>query len=409
MNKKLIALAVAGAFAAPAAMAQGNVTIGGKMHFSLDSLKGANAAGNDLVSKTNVSSNASNIYFKGSEDLGNGLSAIWQIQTFFSAGGTGNADDAFGATKDGVSSGNTYVGLSSKSWGTVVLGKHESPFKLVGRKVDLFGDQLGDNRNIVSNPNGAVVTTTLVGTGPNTTAVSPTSGGWDLRPNNVVAYVSPNFNGFTGTIAYVSNITSGAAQDGAAGTASTSLNPSAVNAWSGSAVYENGPIYLGLGYERHNFSKGLTGDNRNDEKAWRLSGGYNFGAFKLVGLYQRESDLWVDSNNNAAKRTVWGLGGAYTMGANTFKLQYYKAGDIKNTSYAWANDSGANMWALGVDHKLSKRTSVYAVYARTNNDRYARYSAFGGGHGDNPGSITPTAAVDSKDPSGFGVGVIHSF
>lgn len=396
MNKKLLALAVAGAFAAPAAMADSsNVTIGGYMNFSVDSLKGANTAGTDLVSKTNVSSNASNIYFKGTEDLGNGLSAIWQIQTYFSAGGTGNTDTSFGGSADGVSSGNTYVGLSSKSWGMVILGKHEAPFKLLSRKVDLFNNQLGDSRNLVAGATGAELG-----------ADDVTTGGWDLRPNNVIAYGTPNFNGFSALVAYVTNISSSAAQDGSTG---TTINNNAVNAWSASATYENGPIYVGLGYQRHNFSKGATGDNRNDEKAWRLAAGYNFGDFKVVGLYQRESDMWVNSTNNAAKRTVWGLGGAYKMGANTFKLQYYKAGDIKNTNIAWANDSGATLWALGVDHALSKRTTVYAAYARTNNDRYAKYSAFGGGHGDNPGSVTPTATRDSKDPSGFSIGVIHTF
>jgi predicted porin len=186
-------------------------------------------------------------------------------------------------------------------------------------------------------------------------------------------------------------------------------NPNAVNAWSANATYENGPIYVGLGYQRHNFSKLTTLDNRNDEKAWRLAAGYNFGDFKVVGLYQRESDLFVDAANTGAKRTTWGLGGAYKLGANTIKLQYYKAGDIKNTNKANADQTGANLWALGVDHALSKRTTVYAVYARTNNDRYANYSAFGGGHGDNPGSVKPTATIDSKDPSGFSLGVIHSF
>jgi predicted porin len=208
MNKKLLALAVAGAFVAPAAMAQSNVTIGGKMHFSLDSLKGANAAGNDLTTKTNVSSNSSNIYFRGTEDLGNGLSAFWQIQTYFSAGGTGNADAAFGGTRDGVSSGNTYVGLEGKSWGKVLLGKHEAPFKLLSRKVDLFGDQLGDSRNLVAMPSGGG-------------AMTVSSGGWDLRPNNVIAYGTPNFNGFSALIAYVSNIDSGAAIDSPSNTAQT--------------------------------------------------------------------------------------------------------------------------------------------------------------------------------------------
>jgi predicted porin len=190
-----------------------------------------------------------------------------------------------------------------------------------------------------------------------------------------------------------------------------------VNAWSAKAVYENGPIFVGLGYEKHNLSKLSTNvaANHSDEKAWRLAAGYNFGDFKVVGLYQRESGLCVGSitgcatNGTDAKRTTWGLGGAYKLGTNTIKLQYYKAGDLSNSGLAHESQTGANMWALGVDHALSKRTTVYAVYARTNNDRYAMYSAFGGGHADNPGSVTPTTTRDSKDPSGFSLGVVHHF
>ncbi len=410
MNKKLLALAVAGAFVAPVAMADtGNVTIGGQMHFSFDSLNGKNAAGNDLDRNWNVSSNASNIYFKGTEDLGNGLSAFWQIQTYFSAGGTGNNDTSFG-TGDGVSSGNTFVGLEGKSWGKVLLGKHESPFKLISRKVDLFNNQIGDTRNLVTNASGASVSGTSV-----------YSLGWDLRPNNVIAYGTPNFNGFSALVAYVTNVGSGVALDSptgaATGTAAGSINTNAVDAWSANATYENGPIFLGLGYEKHNLSKLSTAAavNHSDEKAWRLAGGYNFGDFKVVGLYQRESGLCVGgitgcaTNGTDAKRTTWGLGGAYKMGANTLKLQYYRAGDLSNSGLANEGDTGANMWSVGVDHAMSKRTTVYAAYATTNNDRYAAYSAFGGGHGDNPGSVAPTTTQDSKDPSGFSIGVIHNF
>ena len=89
MQKKLIALALASAFAAPAFAATSNVDIGGTMAFSIDSLD-ADSPTNGR--NTNISSNASNIFFKGSEDLGGGLKAIWQVQTYFSAGGTGNTD-----------------------------------------------------------------------------------------------------------------------------------------------------------------------------------------------------------------------------------------------------------------------------------------------------------------------------
>jgi hypothetical protein len=52
---------------------------------------------------------------------------------------------------------------------------------------------------------------------------------------------------------------------------------------------------------------------------------------------------------------------------------------------------------------MSKRTTVYAAYARTNNDTNSTYSAFGAGHGDNPGTVV------GKDPSGLSFGMIHNF
>ncbi|MEO1767345.1 porin [Thiobacter aerophilum] len=411
MNKKLLALAVAGAFVAPVAMADtSNVVIGGQMHFSLDSLKGWNGktgAAADLSNNWNVSSNSSNIYFKGTEDLGNGLSAIWQIQTYFSAGGTGNSDAGVGYY-DGFSSGNTYVGVSSKSWGTVMLGKMEAPFKLIGRKVDLFNNQIGDTRNLLQK--GANLNNLQASPGPGVGAVG-LSPGWENRPQNTIAYATPSFNGLTGTIAYVTNMEVNNNFAGAAVNGTT--NDFSVDAWSASVVYDNGPIYVGLAYERHNLAN-MNGfgpyANLNDEKAWRLAGGYNFGDFKVTALYQRETDLCVGNvatpgncTKNDGDRTSWGLGGAYKMGANTIKAQYYRTGDTGDVK-----DTSANMWALGFDHALSKRTTVYAAYAKTNNDNAVRYSAFGGGHGDNP-MVGAPGPLNGKDPSGFSLGVIHNF
>ncbi len=90
--------------------------------------------------------------------------------------------------------------------------------------------------------------------------------------------------------------------------------------------------------------------------------------------------------------------GAYNFGASTIKAQWYKAGKLNG-----ATDTGANMWAVGYDYAMSKRTIGYVGYAKTNNDAQAAFSAFGGGHGDNPGT------VKGLDPSGFTVGMIHNF
>jgi predicted porin len=362
MKKSLIALAVAGTFAAPAAFAAtANVDVGGTVNFSLDYLD-ADKTGNG--GNWNVSSNSSNIYFKGAEDLGGGLKGIWQIQTYFSAGGTGNADTGVGgeAVKDGVGSGNTYVGLEG-GFGTVLLGKHEAPAKLIGRSVDLFGDQIGDNRNFTAKPGGL-------------------SNGFDLRPNNVVAYVSPNFSGLTGAIAYVTNVASNSA-----------ATDTSIDAWSASLKYENGPLMVGLGYQIHKLSE--SNPALEDENAWRLAASYKFGDVRIVALYQQANDL---SGLSGKDVTTWGLGAGYHMGPITLKAQYYNADEIDGTT-----NTGAHMWALGVDYQLSKRTKVQFAYATTDNDSSASYSAFGGGHGDNPGT------VNGGNPSGFSVGVRHSF
>lgn len=377
MNKKLLALAVAAALAPAAAMADsGNVTISGSLHMSVDSLNGKNAAGTDLTRKTNISSNSSNIVFSGNEDLGNGVKAVWQLTTFVGMGSTGNGDNSW-------TNGNSYVGLNG-GFGTALLGKHDTPLKIAGRKYDLFGDQIGDARNL-TNP-GAV--------------------GWDLRPDNVVAYITPTVSGVHGAIAYVTNYGNGNNLASNTGTAAAPVygtgvtgaaTDKTVDAWSGLVMYDQGPLSVTAAYERHNLSNlGVAGvDNEN---AWRLGASYSAGDFKVVALYQRNNDKNTVLGI-AGDHKLWGLGGAYKFaGNNTVKLQYYKADALDNTS-----ETGANMWALGVDHAMSKRTTAYVAYARTNNDTSATYSAFGGGHGDNPSTVT------SKDPSGLSLGIKHSF
>jgi predicted porin len=377
MNKKLLAVAIAAALAPAAAMADsGNVTIYGSVHMSVDSLNGGNNGAvpdADLYRKTNVSSNSSYIGFKGSEDLGNGLKAVWQMESLVGMGDTGA-----GTNVNSLTSRNSFLGLNG-GFGTAILGRHDTPVKLLGRKADLFGDQIGESRNLIS-AGGAT---------------------FDLRPDNVVAYISPTIAGFHGALAYVTNVGAGAA------------GPSPITAVSALGVYESGPVMVGLGYETHNMSNiGTAANSVSDDKIIRLVGGYSFGDVKLVGLYQKvkvdDANVVLDAGTN--ERKTWGLGAAYKMGATTIKGQYYKANDL--TGCATGVDcgaTGAKMIVVGADYSLSKRTTAYVAYAKTNNDSGATagtgasYSAFGGGHGDNPGTVA------GKDPSGFSLGMKHSF
>jgi len=371
MNKKLIALAIASALAAPVAMADGgNVKITGQLNVSYDLIKG-NAGGTSNQTMSNVSSNASNIVFSGDEDLGNGLKAVWQVQTYFTGGGTGNTDTSCDVGSS-VGCGNTFAGLTG-GFGGVYLGKNDTPFKTIGRKVDLFNNTLGDSRNLISSG-----------------IANGTGNAWDLRPSSMIWYASPSMSGFQIVAGYVTNAEAGA--NTMAKTSATSVG----------ATYANGPVFVGAAWEKHQ-----PGGTTDAPKAWRLSGGYDFGVAKIVALWQSTKSNLADQSED--DRKVWGLGGAFKLdGANTLKAQYYKADKFGNQ-----NNTGASMWAIGADHAMSKRTTAYVGYARTSNkngDAAAvpaiaapAFSVSGGGHGDNAGSVAGQAT------SGLTVGMIHNF
>ena len=143
MNKKLIAAALASAFIAPAVLA--DVQIYGVMNADVESVKATGGTANpdaspvvakDVKSTSRVSSNTSRIGFKGDEDLGNGLKAIWQVEQGVKIDGTGASDTW--ATR------NSFVGLSINDVGQVLLGQYDSAYKVLVVPVNPLGDGIAD-------------------------------------------------------------------------------------------------------------------------------------------------------------------------------------------------------------------------------------------------------------------------
>lgn len=370
MNKKLLALAVAGAFAVPAAaMADtGNVTVYGVVHASVDRTDNGDVSGGAQgTSTTKVSSNQSRIGFKGTEDLGNGLSAVWQIESSVAV------DDSAGS--GALASRNSFVGLSGKSWGTALLGRHDTPYKIATRNLDIFADTIADNRNLMGRTTTGII--------------------HDDRANNVIAYISPNFSGFTAAAAYVAGAES-----------ATTSGQKKGDAWSVMGNYENGPLYATLAWQRFKFGDANTGglgagtttEADKSAKAWKIGGGYTFGAFKVGAVYEKFTDDFATVANKADRKS-WTINGVYTFGNNAVKLAYVKADDTASVS-----NTGAKQWTLGVDHNFSKRTAVYALYSKLDNDNAARY---GLGTGVGGGAVTAKGA--GADPSAWSFGVKHSF
>ncbi len=369
MQKKIIALAVAAAFSAPAFADNSNVTIYGVANVSYDIVKAGAPVGS--FSSNKVSSNTSRLGLKGSEDIGDGLSAIWQIESLIALD---NAGGTFGTR-------NTFAGLKSASAGTVLLGRHDTPYNISTRKFDVFGDTIADNRSILGG-----------GRANNAVAAS-----FDGRQPDVVAYISPNLNGFTGAAAYVA---------GAEGqTAATQTKGSA---WSLAGWYNVDALYASLAYESHDFGTApgtIGGAGAGEkEKAWKLGVSYTVNSLTGNFAYEKTSDNFGAALGGATGANLWGhsayyLSGKYAFGSDAIKLAYSKAGSNATAS------SGAKQVSIGYDHGLSKRTTVYAQYTKLSNDAAGAYQLSPNG----TGAPAAALAVAGATPSAFSFGLKHTF
>ncbi|HXU94359.1 MAG TPA: porin, partial [Gallionella sp.] len=294
MQKKIIALAIAAAVSAPAFADNANVTIYGIADMSYDYINtGNSAAGVAGASKPNVSSNVSRLGLKGAEDLGDGLAAVWQIEQQINMDGSGTSSFA---TR------NTFAGLKSESVGTVLLGRHDTPYKLATRKLDVFGDSIADNRSLMGGVSGSVTAGAI-------TSAKSAYASFDGRQPDVIAYISPAMSGFTGAVAYV-NLNEGA----------TAGATAKANALSLAGMYDAGPFFGSLGYEQHKLDTVRVGGK---EHAWKLGFGYTIDAFTLGLAYEKTTDNLGRGLNTA----VGAACAAQVAGSNCFgHSAYYLAG-----------------------------------------------------------------------------------
>lgn len=391
MQKKIIALAIAG-LASTAAFAQSNVTIYGVADATFDSIKTTGTANEPRHNR--ISTNSSLIGFKGAEDLGNGLKAVFQFEG--SVGFDGGA--AFGgANRD------SYVGVAG-GFGTIVAGNLTGPTRAFGAAVDVNAGATGiaANSGIIGKFGGVLENTTTAASGSLSTATGSVSaagvagstvnsacdrsstctGPFDTRWKNAIAYISPSFGGVTVIGAYVAN--------------ENKTNAVNTYGYDVGAKYEGGPVFVGLSYNRANVNNNAAALGLTDIVASnvRLAGSFDAGVVKITGLAER---VKVDATGVSETQKTYGLGAIVPVGKGKITGQYYVARDISGTVFG--TDTGAKLWSLGYEHSLSKRTILKANYARLDNDRQAGYQ-FG---------INANQSNTGETGSGFQIGVRHSF
>jgi len=186
-----------------------------------------------------------------------------------------------------------------------------------------------------------------------------TAGLVDIRANDAIAYVSPNFSGLTLVGAIV--------PDADHGEVASEIGDLA-GAVSVAAMYSNGGLFLSAAYEDlEDLNNGADVDH------WRIGAGYTMGAFHIGAVYADQEDISGTDN--------FTINGSYKFGNNTVKAMY---GNIDPTS-----GSDADAWAIGLDHNFSKRSKAYIIYA------------------DSEGNLMSTNY--GGEQSGLSMGMVHKF
>lgn len=338
-------------------------TVYGKAFLTLDYVSTDYDAANKTDEDTfKLNSNASRIGFKGDDDLTDTTKLIYQLEYQI------NPDDDSQQFK----SRNTYIGLAHNTMGTVLVGRNDTPLKLVQNKVDVFNDTLFDMGNAgVSGEN---------------------------RANNTLAYQSPVIVGmpvsFMAATALSETDTDGDvlvtaktdAVKNADGTIKTPEKPAVYrdrkvkdNGYSLSLAYDQNGIYLGGAYD-----KDMGANNVNTgviDNTWRLVAGLDMGKMNMVSgltlgaLYQQSQyyDKYSIVNNKRVNKASedeksWLVSGKYKIADTPWavKAQYVNTTDEKGVKNADADEI-----AVGGEYAFNKATTghVYAGQISRDNNK----------------------------------------
>jgi predicted porin len=381
MQKKLIALAVAG-LASTGAFAQSNVTVYGILdaYYSYNSVDKAPGAVSDDSGHSIGSGglSGSRLGFRGTEDLGGGLKASFVLEYAVQ----NDINSPLGIDASANATRQSYVALSG-NFGTVAVGRLQTAaYDWDCTTAPLAGSGLDAKSKLAGH--------TLL------------SCGGAGRANNAVAYMSPNFSGFTFALNH-SRVTENQNGVGAVIPAGTSPDNDAYANIIGGG-YNNGPLAINAVWSKVDFSNKSTAAATfvtEEVTEWGISGSYNFGMLKLFGAYQSADqdvkDLVSSRNSDNDK---WTVGVGVPIGANgTVAVQYSDASlDRCGASNVFTVQCDAKAWTLGYTHNLSKRTTLYGGYVDVSNDNNSAR-----------GANAQFATVAGGDASTFIVGARHSF
>lgn len=331
-----VMLAVLAVCGTSAAMAQSSVNVYGRINTTVEHQK----IGAD--SKSVMNTNSSYLGFRGTEDLGNGLKAGFQLEGNFSS------DDGSGAGGPGTGfdfKRHSEVNLSG-SFGTVRLGNfYVGSYLATADYISMHNHDTGTSADALY--------------------------AYVFPSGNQISYRSPDFGGVTAEFNYgfgeKANRTSslpGVDLTPVLGTASVAGEHK--GAFDAALNYNNGPLGLGLGYTQAK-TETATFDLKEQQLGLRAS--YTINSLTLGAYYQYYK---ADADVVDTKRHAYRLAAMYTLGASEFHANVGRAQSYKGDLDGYK--TSATQWTLGYNYNLSKRTKVYGYFTKINNGDDAIYN-----------------------------------
>jgi predicted porin len=407
MQRKLLAIAVAGALTPAAAMAQSSVEIYGRANLSAGIWKATGAAlttGN-LDSRTRVVDGGSRLGFRVNESLGGGLRAFVVLESGvnFDTGNGNGQSGAANASTGQFASRDSYIGIGG-GWGDIRLGRQSIWWS--------NGVLAQTGANYIDNAVDGLIT------GGRSGVATPVA-----RNSNTISYNTPTVGGFNASFSYSTN------HEGAApGSVGVSL------AAGGTATFTTA-------------AAGFTGTGQEKDQIWGITARYTSGALRgQIDWAVRENVGFVDGRDNTGLK--FGLGWAYAPGSQISFVHSMLSND--NTAanatlgtaagtdletdvtlinwehmmgqwqllaqYTWSkeidgavvDDTGMKGFTLAAKYFLSKRTGVYVSFHNVKTE-VNDWSDISGGGFSSAGATGLGAGNRGADMRSMAVGVMHNF
>jgi predicted porin len=322
MMKKILPTMIGIALAGGMTAASADVSVFGHIDTSIDTvdldLPGSTFDEDD----TNLNCTTCSVGFKGSEDLGNGLKAIFQVDFGFDSTETSNNGE-----NDTVTDRDQWLGLSGDAFGKVRIGTISTVYKSHGAMID------------------PLYRTSLQGRDHGLQSSSFHSGsGEELqgRATNTIRWDSADYSGFMAGVTY---------------TLDSNETPESDDPFGIGGSYENGGILVFADYLDNQQD---NGPSTFEDSVWKIGGKYTFNDFAVMGQYEDEEF------GTSGEFTVWHVAGSYTMGSNLIYAAYGQGtSEITGTP-----DEESDNWTIAGVHNMSKSTSVYLGYNQQSTDNF---------------------------------------